>query len=82
MLRTVHPVAKTAGDDLAHAFESISLLRIRHQHEQIVMGLEPDNFIDPGRLNSLELRSLKEICRLISQILDGIAKKYGVDARI
>ena len=77
VLQGVHPVAKTARDDLAHAFEFISLLRIRHQHEQIAMGLEPDNFIDPGRLSSLELRSLKEICRLISHILDEIRRKYG-----
>ena len=82
VLKGTHPVARNVADDLAHAFEFISLLRIRHQHEQLLMDLEPDNFIDPKRLSLLELRNLKEICRLIAQILDGIAKKYGVDARI
>ena len=78
VLRTTHPVAKTMGDDLAHAFEFVSLMRIRHQHEQIALDLEPDNFIDPRRLSSLELRNLKEICRLISQVLDGIERRYGI----
>jgi CBS domain-containing protein len=82
VLKGVHPVARTVADDLAHAFEFLSLLRIRHQHEQVLMDLEPDNFIDPRRLSSLELRNLKEICRLTSQILGGIAKKYQGDAQI
>ncbi len=82
VLKSVHPVARTVADDLGHAFEFLSLLRIRRQHEQIAAGLEPDNFIDPRRLSSLELRSLKEICRLLSQVIDGIAKKYGGEARI
>jgi CBS domain-containing protein len=78
VLRTAHPIAKAVSDDLAHAFEVISLLRIRHQHEQVALGIEPDNFIDPRRLSSLELRSLKEICRLISHVLDEIRRRYGV----
>jgi CBS domain-containing protein len=78
VLKAVHPIAKSMGDDLAHAFEFISLLRIRHQHEQLAMDLEPDNFIDPRRLSSLELRNLKEICRLISQALTLIAERYGI----
>jgi CBS domain-containing protein len=78
VLQTVHPLAKTTGQDLAHAFEFISLLRIRHQHEQIALGLEPDNFIDPRRLSSLELHRLKEICRLIAHVLDEIRRRYGV----
>jgi CBS domain-containing protein len=67
---------KEIGDELEHAFEFISLLRIRHQLEQAAIDIEPDNFIDPKRLSSLELRNLKEICRLISQVIDDIAKKY------
>jgi len=80
-LRTVHPIAKTAGDDLAHAFEFVSLLRIRHQHEQIAMDTEPDNFIDPRRLSSLELNNLKGICRLIAQLLEEIKGRYGDGTR-
>lgn len=80
-LKTVHPIAMTAGDDLAHAFEFVSLLRIRHQHEQIAMDIEPDNFIDPRRLGSIELNSLKEICRLIARLIDEIKGRYGAGTR-
>jgi CBS domain-containing protein len=80
-LQSVHPIARTAGEDLAHAFAFISLLRIRHQHEQIAMEIEPDNFIDPRRLSSLELNNLKGICRLIAQILEEIKGRYGAGAR-
>jgi len=82
VLKAVHPVAKTVGDDLAHAFEFVSLIRIRHQHEQIALDLEPDNFIDPQWLSSLERGNLKEICRLISRVLDGIVRRYDATTRL
>jgi len=81
-LRTVHPTVKAAGDDLAHAFEFISLLRIRHQLERVSMDLKPDNFINPKKLKSLEQRNLKEICKLISGLLDDIEKKYCMGAQL
>jgi CBS domain-containing protein len=80
-LKAVHPVAMTAGEDLAHAFEFVSLLRIRHQHEQIALDIEPDNFIDPRRLSALELNNLKAICRLIEKILDEIKGRYNAGTR-
>ncbi|HWR96853.1 MAG TPA: DUF294 nucleotidyltransferase-like domain-containing protein [Candidatus Methanoperedens sp.] len=81
VLKAAQAIRRVLADDLAHAFEFVSLLRIRHQHEQIALDLEPDNFIDPRRLSSVELRTLKEICRVIAKALDDIALKYGVDAR-
>ena len=81
-LKNIHPVMKNVGDDLQYAFESISLLRIRHQLNQAEMEIDPDNFIDPKQLSSLELRNLKEICRLLSQIIDDITLKYGAGTRL
>ncbi len=80
-LKTVHPIATTAGGDIAHAFEFITLLRIRHQHEQIAMDIEPDNFIDPQRLSSLDLNNLKGVCRLIVQLIEEIRGRYGAGTR-
>ena len=80
-LKTLHPIVMTAGADLAHAFEFVSLLRIRHQHDQIARDLEPDNFIDPRRLSSLELNNLKGIFRLISQLIAEIGGRYGTSSR-
>lgn len=77
VLKNIHPVMKRAGNDLEHAFMFISLLRIRHQLEQAEMDIEPDNFIDPKQIGSLEFRNLKDICSLIARIIDGIAREYS-----
>ncbi|TAN40715.1 MAG: CBS domain-containing protein [Nitrospirae bacterium] len=77
VLKDIHPVMKKTGEDLQHAFEFISLLRIRHQLEQAASDIVPDNFIAPKHLSSLELRNLTEILKLIDQLIDGIAKKYA-----
>lgn len=82
VLKNIHPVMKDAGDDLGQAFEFISLLRIRHQLDQSALGIEPDNFIDPGQLGSLELKNLKGIFSLIDKIIDDIGKKYGTGTRL
>jgi len=82
ILKTTHPIVKILGDDLAYALEFLSMIRIRHQLEQVSTGLSPDNFINPKRLSSLEQRNLKEICRLLSRILDDIDKKYGIGTQL
>jgi CBS domain-containing protein len=82
VLKTTHPVVKTMGDDLEYAMEFMSMIRIRHQLEQVTTGLLPDNFINPKRLSSLEHRNLKEICRLLSRILNDIKMKYGVGTQL
>ncbi len=81
VLKTTHATISTVGDDLAHALEFVSLLRIRHQVEQVSMGAAPDNFINPKKLSSLEQRNLKEICRLLMRTLDDIAVQYEVGKR-
>jgi CBS domain-containing protein len=82
VLAAVHPVVKTEGADLAHAFEFLSLLRIRHQHERIALDLEPDNFIHLGRLSSLNQHTLRQICRLLTKIIVELQRKYGETTRI
>jgi CBS domain-containing protein len=82
VLKTVHATISTVGDDLAHALEFISLLRIRRQVEQVSMGAAPDNFINPKKLSSLEQRNLTQICRLLSRLLDDIARKYEVGTHL
>ena len=82
VLKTAHPTIVAVGDDLAHALEFISLLRIRRQLEQVSMGATPDSFINPKKLSSLEQRHLKEICRLLSRLLDDIAVKYEVGSHL
>ena len=82
VLAGLHPVVKADGADLAQAFEFLSLVRIRHQHERIGLDLEPDNFIHLGRLNSLSQHTLRQICRLLTKIIVEIQRKYSETTRI
>jgi CBS domain-containing protein len=72
-----HPAVDELGDELAQAFEFITLLRIHHQVEQIESGKQPDNFINPSRLSNLEKRTLRESFQIISRVQEGIIDLYG-----
>jgi len=72
-----HPTISSNGDELAQAFEFITLLRIHHQVEQIERGEAPDNFINPSKMSNLEKRILKESFQIISKVQDGIIDLYG-----
>ena len=76
-LRGKHPIIDSSGDELAQAFDFITLLRIHHQVEQIGKGEQPDNFINPSKLSNLEKRILKESFQIISLIQDGLVDQYG-----
>ena len=75
-LRDSHPTLKEFGEELEHAFEFMSLLRVHHQFNRIQAGLEPDNFINPGKLGNLERKTFKEACQLIAKMQDLITRAY------
>jgi CBS domain-containing protein len=77
VLRDSHRIVMEYGEDLEHAFEFLTMLRIRQQHAQIEAGIEPDNFIDPGELTNFERKVFKETCQLIAKVQDLINKKYN-----
>jgi CBS domain-containing protein len=72
-----HGTVTEFGDELAHTFEFLSLLRIRHQFDQIEHNKEPDNFINPNELTNFEQKVFKESCQLISKIQEMLNKKYN-----
>lgn len=76
MLKGQHSLIDEFGLELEQSFEFIMLLRVLHQLEQIEKGFEPDNFINPNKLNTLEKQTLKEIFQLISRIQDQIEQRY------
>ncbi len=75
-LRDKHPVVREFGDDMKQLFDFLMLLRIQHQFRQIEDGSAPDNFINPDTLTSLEKRTFKEACTVISRLQDAVAKQY------
>jgi CBS domain-containing protein len=71
-----HPVIIELGDEMEHAFEFITYLRIHHQLDQMEKGLPIDNFINPGTLSNLEKKILKESFQLILKIQDALGELY------
>ena len=65
------------SDELEQAFEFLMSLRLRHQYQQIQEGREPDNFIDPQALGTLERTMLKGSFKLIMKVQEAAMKKYN-----
>lgn len=62
----------------ADAFRIIQLWRMRHHHQQTQAGFDPDNHIDPGSLNELDQRILKEAFRQARQLQAVLAMAYDL----
>ncbi len=77
-LKESHTIVKEYAEELAHSFEVIMILRIRHQYEQIKEGKSPDNFINPNNLSNLEKKTIKEAFHLLSKVQDMIIERYKV----
>lgn len=76
ILKNKHTVIRDYADEIVYAFEFLTLLRIRHQYEQIIQGKMPDNFIDPESLSNLEKKLLKDTFQLISKLQDILIERY------
>jgi len=51
-------------------------LRMKHQYEQVIQGMMPDNFINPETLSNLEKKLLKDTFHLISKLQDILIERY------
>jgi CBS domain-containing protein len=54
-----------SGSELAEAFRFLFDLRLRHQAAQVRGGEEPDDFVDPRALGTIERSGLREAFRTI-----------------
>ncbi|MDD3608537.1 MAG: putative nucleotidyltransferase substrate binding domain-containing protein [Halothiobacillaceae bacterium] len=64
------------ADDLCEAFDFLTGLRLRGMLRQIQNGEEPDNYIDPRRLNSLEQDLLRDALRQVDQLKKLVAHHF------
>ncbi|MFN8472433.1 MAG: DUF294 nucleotidyltransferase-like domain-containing protein [Anaerolineae bacterium] len=69
-------VSETGGEDLAAAFELLSLQRLRHQIAQIERGEQPNNVISISELTPLERRQIKDALRVVETVQRSVALKY------
>jgi CBS domain-containing protein len=63
--------------DLERAFEFLMSVRLRHQYHLMQEGMEPDNFIDPDGLGTLDKTMLRAAFKLILSVQEATIKKYG-----
>ncbi|MFN8498894.1 MAG: DUF294 nucleotidyltransferase-like domain-containing protein [Anaerolineae bacterium] len=69
-------LSDTGADDLAAAFELLSLQRLRHQVAQIARGEPPNNVISIAELTPLERRQIKDALRVVETVQHSVALKF------
>jgi CBS domain-containing protein len=65
------------GTDLKDALEYISMVRIRHQANQIERNETPDNNIHPRHLSNFDRRNLKEAFQVLSNAQSFLKYRYN-----
>ena len=64
------------GQDLQHAMEFISLVRLRHQALDVESEIEPDNNIEPENMSEFERRNLKDAFLVLSNAQNFLKYRY------
>ncbi len=67
---------RNQGRDLQNALELLSIVRIRHQANDVAENIEPDNNIDPEAMSDLERRNLKDAFLVLSNAQKFIKFRY------
>jgi CBS domain-containing protein len=62
--------------NLRDAFEFISMVRLRHQAQQLRAGGEPDNYVAPKTLSDFERRHLKDAFKVVSRMQSALEQRY------
>ncbi|MBZ0156778.1 MAG: DUF294 nucleotidyltransferase-like domain-containing protein [Alphaproteobacteria bacterium] len=75
-LKDRHTIVKEHAEELVHAFEFIMFRRIQHQFRQVEEGREPDNFINPNTLSTLDKKLMRDAFQLIAKMQDMIIERY------
>jgi len=66
----------SGASDLRDAFEFISLIRLRHQAEQIRRNEQADNFLEPDRLSSFERTHLKDAFGVVKTMQQAMSSTF------
>jgi CBS domain-containing protein len=69
-------LSEVEAEALVRAFELLSLLRLRHQRDQLRAGLEPTNLVAFSALGPMEQHGLKEALQSVARVQRGLASAY------
>jgi CBS domain-containing protein len=63
-------ITKSSAENLIDAYEFLGILRVKHQANKLMQGLEPDNYLSPKELSKLEQEHLKDAFKVIKTLQD------------
>ena len=69
-------VTKASAKNLLDAFEFLSMLKMKHQAEQISQQQAPDNYLSPKSLSKLEREHLKDAFKVIKTLQESRQSVY------
>jgi CBS domain-containing protein len=70
------------GRELSDALEYISMVRIRHQAQDIENGETPDNTINPKHLSTFEKRNLREAFHILDKAQQFLKYRYTAQSSL
>ena len=68
-------ISAETATDVHDALELLSYLRLRHQVEQLRAGEEPDNYLDPTRLGTIDRRLLRDAFGIVRSAQQGLSAR-------
>jgi len=74
-------LSPSGASSLLDAYETISMIRLQHQRQQIRQGKVPDNFLDPAQLDSLQKQKLRNAMKSIKSIQSTMSNRVAVVGR-
>ena len=77
-VRGSHSLSREGADDLLASLEFISTLRMKHQAQQINIGIEADNFMAPAEISKLERSHLKDTFKVIQTLQSYVEMRYKI----
>jgi CBS domain-containing protein len=69
-------LSKSSAENLLDAYEFLGILRVNHQANRLMEGLEPDNHLSPKELSKLEREHLKDAFKVIKELQDSRQTSY------
>ena len=63
-------ITKSSAENLIDAYQFLGILRVKHQANKLVQGLDADNYLSPKELSKLEREHLKDAFKVIKTLQD------------
>lgn len=74
---TAGTLSEEGAENLVAAFEFISMLRAKHQAQQLRGGEDVDSYVIPDALTTMERRNLKDAFAAIATLQDAVRAAHG-----